>query len=347
MLRSLYLNSCNISTFPSFLNSQERIERLDLSNNNISGAMPNWLWKKSLQILDISNNSLSFLDQISLNQSLNSSQGSLQRPICNLKELWRFNASYNKLSGPIPSCLGNIITLTYLDLQKNNFSVSIPDFGKTSQLETVQLNENKLEGKLPRFYGPINHLKNNFPALDVLDIASNNFSRQLPVEFFQGTQLRSIKIRENKFEGRLPRSLANCTKLEVLDIGKNIISDTFPFWLEKLHSLKVLVLRGNGFYGTIKFFEDDYAFPLLRILDLASNNFSDELSVAFFQSLRAMIMMTDGNKGKPDYIGDDYNQDSVKIVNKGFEISYQKILTIFVCLDLSNNRFHGIIPEEI
>ncbi|XVF28497.1 hypothetical protein REPUB_Repub15cG0034200 [Reevesia pubescens] len=388
MLRSLDLNSCNISTFPSFLKSQERIEMLDLSNNNISGAIPNWLWKKSLQILDLSNNSLSSLDQISLNQSLIISQGSLQRPICNLRELWRFNASYNKLSGPIPSCLGNIITLTYLDLQKNNFNGNIPDFGKASQLEIVQLNENKLEGKLPRslangtmlkvlnlgnnaihdtfplwlgklhalivlilrgnrFYGSINHLKNNFPALDVLDIASNNFSGQLPVEFFQGTQLRSIKIGENKFEGRLPRSLANCTKLEVLDIGKNIIIDTFPFWLEKLPSLKVLVLRGNGFYGTIKFSEDDYAFPMLRILDLASNNFSGELSVAFFQTLRAMMVMTDGNKGKPDYIGDDYYQDSVTIVNKGFEIFYQKILTIFACLDLSNNTFHGIIPEEI
>ncbi|XVF29037.1 hypothetical protein REPUB_Repub15cG0084900 [Reevesia pubescens] len=388
MLRELTLTSCNISTFPSFLKSQENLEYLDLSNNNISGAIPNWVWKKSLQSLNLSNNFLSSLDQFLPNQSLTSSQGSLERSICNLSQLWLLDASYNKLSGPISSCLGNITTLEYLDLQQNNFSGSIPDFAKATQLSTLRLSDNKLEGKLPRslvncimlqfldlgnntiydtfpqwlgklpalivlilrgnkFYGPIKVSKNNFPALDVLDIASNNFSGQLSVEFFQGTQLRSLKIGGNKLEGRLPRSLANCTKLEVLDLGKNMIHDTFPFWLEKLPSLKVLILRGNGFYGTIKFSEDKNSFPMVRILDLASNNFSGELSIAFFQSLKAMMKMTDGNKAKPDYIGDKYYRDSVTIVNKGFEIVYTKILTIFACLDLSDNSFHGRIPEEI
>ncbi|XVF29054.1 hypothetical protein REPUB_Repub15cG0086700 [Reevesia pubescens] len=388
MLRGLALNSCNINTFPSFLKSLENLQFLDLSNNNISGAIPNWVWKKSLRWLDLSDNFLSSLDQFLPNQSLTSSQGSLERSICNLSQLWRFDASYNKLSGPIPSCLGNISTLEYLELQQNNFSGSIPDFARATQLKTLQLSENKLEGNLPRslancvmlkilnvgnnrihdtfpqwlgklpalmvlilrrnrFYGPIKVSKNNFLALDVLDIASNNFSGQLSIESFQGTQLRSLKIGGNKLEGRLPRSLANCTKLEVLDLGKNMIHDTFPFWLEKLPSLKVLILRGNGFYGTIKFSKDENSFPMVRILDLAFNNFSGELSIAFFLSLRAMMMMTDENKAKPNYIGDDYYQDSVTIVNKGFEIFYTKILTIFTCLDLSNNNFHGFIPEEI
>ncbi|XP_022722587.1 receptor-like protein 12 [Durio zibethinus] len=126
-----------------------------------------------------------------------------------------------------------------------------------------------------------------------------------------------------------------------------MIQDTFPSWLVKLPSLKVLVLRANRFYGPIKISEDEDAFPELHILDLASNNFSGELSVGFFQSLKAMRMMTDGNRAKPDYIGDNYYQDSVTIVNKGFVMFYEKILTILICLDLSNNSFHGRIPEEI
>ncbi|KAG4126132.1 hypothetical protein ERO13_D10G138720v2 [Gossypium hirsutum] len=356
-----------ISTFPAFLKSQESLIALDLSNNQISGAVPNWVWKKCLWFLYLSNNSLTSLDQFSSNQD------SLQIPICNLSQLWVFNASFNKLSGSIPSCLGNISTLCILDLQQNNFSTSIPDFGGATLLSTLQLNDNKLEGKLlrslanctslkilnlgnntlhdtfplwlgklprlmvlilraNRFYGPIKHLENNFPALDVLDIASNKFSGKLSIEFFQAThKLRSLKINGNNLEGKLPRSLANCRNLELV----------------KLPLLKVLILRSNRFYGSIKFSGDGNAFPMLHILDLASNNFSSEVSIEFFQSLRGM-MVIDGNKAKPSYVGDNfYYQDSVTLVNKGFEILYYKILTLLTCLNLSDNNFHGRILEEV
>ncbi|XVE81269.1 hypothetical protein DITRI_Ditri15bG0050100 [Diplodiscus trichospermus] len=123
--------------------SQEKWESLYLSDNRISGAVPNWVWKKSLRELYLSDNSLSSLDQFSLNHSSTSSQASLSTPICTLSRLSTLDASYNKLSGPIPSCLGNISTLQYLDLQKINFNGSIPDFAKAEQLDTLQLNDNK------------------------------------------------------------------------------------------------------------------------------------------------------------------------------------------------------------
>ncbi|XVE84707.1 hypothetical protein DITRI_Ditri17bG0034900 [Diplodiscus trichospermus] len=390
MLWGLYLGSCNISIFPEFLKSQEKLGSLDLSSNKISGAVPNWLWKKSLYSLDLSSNHLSYLDQFSPNQSLTSSQGSLPRPICNASQLGFFNASYNNFSGPIPNCLSNISTLYLLDLEGNNFSGILPNFAEATQLYMLKVGDNRLEGKLPRslakctqlevldvgnnmiydtfpfwleklpllqvlilrgnrFYGQIKHLnhKNFFPALDVLDIASNQFSGELSIDFFETTQLRSLKIGGNKLEGKLPRSLANCTKLEVLDFGNNTFHDTFPFWLEKLPSLKVLILRSNRFYGTLNSFQTQYVFPMLRILDIASNNFSGELSIEFLQCLRAMTSMTDGSHAKLEYIGERYYQDSVTIVNKGIEIYYKKILTILACLDLSNNSFYGRIPEEI
>ncbi|XVF65288.1 hypothetical protein PTKIN_Ptkin09bG0236100 [Pterospermum kingtungense] len=388
MLRYLYLQYCNTSTFPEFVMSQGNLEVLYLSNNKISGVVPNWVWKKSLRTLDLSNNSLSSLDQFSLNDSLTSSRGTLSRPICNLSQLQSFNASYNKLSGAIPSCLGNISTLEYLDLHKNNFSGSIPDFTKGTQLYLLQLSDNQLEGKLlrslanctwlgvlnlgnntlydlfpswlgkltelmvlvlraNRFYGPIKYVKNDFPALDVIDIASNDFSGQLPRKFFQASQLRSIMMGGNKLEGRLPRSLVSCSKLEVLDLGNNMLHDAFPFWLVKLPILKVLVLRSNRFYGAIQFSEKGISFPMLRILDLAYNDFSSELSGEFFQCLRAMMVMNDEDKVSRKYIGDNYYQDSVTIVNKGLVMVFEKILTTFTCLDLSNNRFHGIIPDKI
>ncbi|XP_016676352.1 receptor-like protein 20 [Gossypium hirsutum] len=314
MLRWLRLQSCNISTFPAFLKIQESLEDLDLSNNKISGAVPNWVWKKSLHIPDFG--------------------GATQLYALKLKD--------NKLEGKLPRSLANCTMLYAVNLGNNTLHDTFPLWlGKLPGLMVLILRAN-------RFYGPIKHLENNFPTLDVLDIASNNFSGQLSIEFFQAThKLSSLKINGNNLEGKLPRSLANCKKLEVLDLGKNMIHDTFPYWLVKLPLLKVLILRSNRFYGSIKFFEDGNAFPMLHILDLASNNFSGEVSVDFFQSLRGM-MVIDGNKAKPSYVGDNYYyKDSVTIVNRGFEIFYQKILTLFTCLDLSNNKFHGRILEEV
>ncbi|XP_019158221.1 PREDICTED: receptor-like protein 12 [Ipomoea nil] len=55
------------------------------------------------------------------------------------------------------------------------------------------------------------------------------------------------------------------------------------------------------------------------------------------------------NKSLPSLIGnhDKYYHDSVTVVNKGYEMVLVKILTIFMSLDLSNNKFHGNVPEEI
>ncbi|TYG78052.1 hypothetical protein ES288_D02G026300v1 [Gossypium darwinii] len=367
MLRVLYLESCNISAFPEFLKSLENLVVLDLSNNKISGAIPNWVWKKSLRST--------------------SSQTSLTRPICNLSKLRNFNASHNNLSGTIPNCLGKMNDLYLLDLQGNNFRGMLPKFSKVTQLYILKVSENRLEGKLPRslaectqlevldvgnnkmndtfpfwleklpyltvlilrenrFYGQIKH-RFVFPTLDVLDIASNQFSGELSIDFLQATRLRSLKIGGNKLEGKLSRSLANCKALEVLDLGNNMVHDTFPFWLEKLPSLKVLILRGNRFYGTITKFNTERGFPKLRILDIASNNFSGDLSIEFLQSLKAMMQLTNDDKAKLDYIGENYYQDSVTIFNKGIKLFYEKILTTLTCLDLSNNSFHGRIPEEI
>nr|XP_023896832.1 receptor like protein 42-like [Quercus suber] len=48
-------------------------------------------------------------------------------------------------------------------------------------------------------------------------------------------------------------------------------------------------------------------------------------------------------------MGDDsnYYKDSMSLVNKGVELKFEKILTIFTAIDLSNNRFCGEIPDSV
>ncbi|XP_012481647.1 receptor-like protein 43 [Gossypium raimondii] len=258
-------------------------------------------------------------------------------------QLYILKVSENRLEGKLPRSLVECTLLEVLDVGNNMMNDTFPFWlQKLPYLMVLILREN-------RFYGQIKHFKHKFvfPNLDVLDIASNQFSGELSINFLQTTRLRSLKIGGNKLEGKLSRSLANCKALEVLDLGNNMVHDTFPFWLEKLPSLKVLILRANRFYGTIAEFNTERGFPKLRILDIGSNNFSGNLSIEFLLSLKAMMQLRNDDKAKLDYIGEDYYQDSVTIFNKGIEMFYQKVLTILTCLDLSNNSFHGRIPEEI
>ena len=118
------------------------------------------------------------------------------------------------------------------------------------------------------------------------------------------------------------------------------------FWLESLPELKILVLRGNGFYGPIWDPCINFGLSKLHVIELFHNNFSGKLPSEYFQNWSAIL---DKNSPQSMYMGDDsnYYKDSMTIVNKGVELIFEKILTIFIAIDLSMKRFCGEIPDSV
>ncbi|XP_049355697.1 receptor-like protein 9DC3 [Solanum verrucosum] len=150
--------------------------------------------------------------------------------------------------------------------------------------------------------------------LEVLDIHLNKLCGTLPETFSIGSVLRSLDLHDNELEGKIPRSLGNCKELELLDLGYNHLNDTFPMWLETLPKLKVLSLRSNKLLGAIRTLSDENMFSELRIIDLSYNAFTENLST---------------------------------ISTKGLELELDRILTIYVTIDLSSNSFEGYIPSNL
>ena len=69
-------------------------------------------------------------------------------------ELWD-----NKLVGPIPTDLGNLDSLTYLDVARNSLTVTIPtELGNLNSLVYLFIEENNLEGNMPLQLWNIPHL---------------------------------------------------------------------------------------------------------------------------------------------------------------------------------------------
>ncbi|XP_062078843.1 receptor-like protein 35 [Humulus lupulus] len=307
-----------------------------ISNNNVSGKIhPLFCNLTNLESLDMSNNNLS---------------GEILPCLGSISSLRELTLSGNKFEGSIPSSLGNLTWLYLLDLSKNRLSGRIPRMGNNSlfcnlrDLLVLDVSNNQLSGSIPQCLGSFSH------ALQALIMKENNFSGEMPQTFLNGSSLITLDLSHNQLEGMVPQSLTNCNALEILNLGYNQLSGTFHFWLQNLASLQVLVLRSNKFHGPIWDPKKFMGFEKLLIVDLSFNKFNGTLSSDYFANWSAINTHNNSvDKSKPEYIDDGhyYLLESVIVTNKGFEMEYVRILTIFTCIDLSNNNFHGEIPKSI
>lgn len=333
----LGLASCNLTSFPSFLDNQDLLLFLDLSSNNIQGKIPSWMCSisaNSLDYLNLSHNLLTgFENHFCLTQ---------------WTKIRTLDLRSNRLHGSLP--LPPSSTSSYL-ISYNNLVGELPvELCNLSSLETLDLSFNNLSGRLPHCLG------NMSDSLSLLDLRRNNFNGNIPSAWRSGCKLRMISISYNQLQGQVPRSLAKCSSLELIDFGNNHILDRFPSWLGNLKDLRILILRSNGFYDVLEK-PKTKGFSNLRIIDLSHNSFTGKLPSMYFEMWDAMKVI---NSSHMTYMGDSmqpswyyvftyYGQYDYSMIlyNKGLELEYRKIPDILTAIDFSYNRFEGEIPDMI
>ncbi|KAF8015463.1 hypothetical protein BT93_H1086 [Corymbia citriodora subsp. variegata] len=333
---ALGLASCNLSEFPAFLQNQESMNWLDLSDNNIRGEVPFWVWNRSFNSMEYLNLSYNFLTGLDRYYPFN--------PLY----MDTIDLSHNMLKGPPPEAPTSI--QSYI-VSNNKLTGALPPWiCNLSSAITLDLSSNNLIGMLPICLGNISK------TLKILNLKGNNFHGSIPEVLLRGTELTMIDLSDNQLKGKLPRSFANCKMLNFINFANNFIVDTFPSWLGSLPELHVLILRSNKLHGVIKRPQSSSAFLKLQILDLSMNAFSGRLPMESFQSWNAMKSKT-GNFTymqrklwpKPYYAFTYYgNYDfSMTVIYKGLERYYPKISEVFTVIDLSSNLFEGEIPGVI
>lgn len=119
---------------------------LDLSSNNVSGTLPNYIWEHICGKIDLSNNSITALEildapKLDLNNGMPNMNSHFNIIDLSFNKLTQFPyipknhfaiskelyLDHNLLSGPIPN-LKNYMDLQILDLSYNNLSGPIPDW---------------------------------------------------------------------------------------------------------------------------------------------------------------------------------------------------------------------------
>ncbi|KAK9936932.1 hypothetical protein M0R45_013752 [Rubus argutus] len=242
MVTSTTLNILNLSSngltgkLPSLTGSCAVI---DLSNNKFEGNLTRMVKWGNIEYLDLSQNLLTgpipdvtpqFLRLNYLNLSHNSLSSSLSSVITQYPKISVLDLSSNQLDGTVLAELLTMPTLQELHLENNLLTGSInisTRLSSQSNLQVLDLSQNRLSGYFPDQFGSLNGLK-------VLNIGRNNFSGSLPTSISDMSTLSTLDISQNHFTGPLPNNLPN--SLEIFNATYNDLSGDVPENLRKFPS---------------------------------------------------------------------------------------------------------------
>ena len=124
-------------------------------------------------------------------------------------------ADDNGLSGSIPTEIGLLSTLEYLQLYVNDLTGTIPSqLGTLSSLGRLYLHNNKLTGQTPSQLGKIS-------TLQYLYLENNKLTGTIPSQLGTLSSLRLLFLSNNKLTGPIPSELGKISTLQFLYLYDN------------------------------------------------------------------------------------------------------------------------------
>jgi len=271
--------------------------------------------------------------------------GTLPTSLGNLDSLTYLNLGNNHLNGDIPASLGNCSLLSQLHLFFNNLSGSIPaSFGNFSNLTSLTLNHNSLTGSIPASIGNLTKLAN-------LSLLDNQLTGALPNELGNLIDLQSLNVSNNNLSGPLPASVGNLINLTQLSLSFNQIAGSIPATLSNCTQLTVFFLDHNQFSGGIPASLGSLSNVLY--LDLSFNMLTGSIPAELGQlsSAQAVRLNHNGLTGSiPASLG-NLSQATILVLNEnqltGTIPTELSNITLLYALDLSYNLLTGSIPSSL
>ncbi|KAL2244422.1 receptor-like protein kinase HSL1 [Sesamum indicum] len=232
--------------------------------------------------------------------------------------------SSSNLSGPFPSILCRLKSLSFISLYDNfiNSTLVEDELALCQSLEHLDLAQNYLTGELPRRLADL-------PNLKYLDLTGNNFSGVIPDSFGTFQKLEVLALVENLLEGTVPAFLGNVSTLKQLNLSYNPFSPgRIPPALGNLTNLEVLWLTETNLVGEIPTSLGRLA--KLTDLDLAYNSLTGQIPSSLTELTSAVQVEL-------------YNNSLTgEIPSKGWAN-----MTSLRRLDASMNELTGTIPAEL
>ncbi|XP_050286245.1 receptor-like protein EIX2 isoform X2 [Quercus robur] len=293
------------------------------------------------------------------------------------------NSSFSRdvnasLSGEITRYLGNLSSLTHLDLG-GNYNLSTQNLYWVSSLSSleylymggVKINHTNADWlyainmlpsllELSLYSCELNHLPSsltflNFTSLHVLDLSYNPFNTSIPKWLFNLTSLTNLDLTSSNQGGIILDSFGSLRSLKYLYLGVNRFFGSIPASIGNLSSLKELDLSYNEMNGTIP--ESFGQLSKLVKLFLVENSWDGVITEAQLMnliSLEEFMLTTNKSQSlvfnvthdwRPPFKLKSLHLESCCIIGPKFPVWLQ-VQSELTYVTLTNVGFEGTIPEE-
>ncbi|CAA7016296.1 unnamed protein product [Microthlaspi erraticum] len=155
--------------------------------------------------------------------------GSLGYQLGNLKSLTYLDVSKNNLNGNLPYQLPE--SLVYLDGSENDFNGNVPySVSLMNDLSYLNLGRNNLNGELSDMFQKL-------PKLETIDLSSNQLTGKLPQSFANLTGLKTVHLQDNQFKGSI-NSLRDLPQIDDVNVANNQFTGWIPNELKNIGNLE-------------------------------------------------------------------------------------------------------------
>uniref|UniRef100_A0ACD5ZCA8 Uncharacterized protein n=1 Tax=Avena sativa TaxID=4498 RepID=A0ACD5ZCA8_AVESA len=326
-----------LGNIPSSFTNASNLNQIDLFGNNFTGLVPTaigkltklwWLNLQQNQLQARSREEWEFLDNLS-----------------NCTELQMLSLSWNRLSGHLPSSLGNLSNqLQHLYLAQNQLSGYFPSgIANLRNLIGVSLGGNHFAGVVPEWIGTLK-------TLQLIALHTNFFTGSIPSSLSNLSRLGDLYLPFNQFIGHIPPSFGNFPMLQRLDISNNNLRGRIPMEIFRIPTIFLIDLSFNKLDGQLP--TTIGSAKQLVNLGLSSNKLSGDIpnTLAECESLEDIELDSNVFSGSiPTLLG---NITSLKFLNFSTNNLTGPIpaslgnLQLLEKLDLSFNHLTGEVPTK-